>query len=118
VIDVHYSSDGDEICIDFKTGKIRKEDVQQLSMYALVLFLSTPAKAVNGSLWFLEHGEEIPALFQRKQLKELKAYWTKRFAPMFADRTFKARPNQLCGWCNFSKSKGLLDKIGKPLCKY
>lgn len=118
VIDCHYPSDGDSICIDYKTGKIRKEDTQQLSMYAMALFLTTPAKVVDGSLWYLDQGEAVPASFKRSELPQLKAYWTKRFAPMFKDQRFKATPNRLCGWCSFSKSKGLVDKDGKPLCEF
>lgn len=97
--------------IDYKTGKIREENLEQLDLYALGIFLKFPlAQKVVAEFWYLDQDSQeawVSVEYTRdKDLKRLQKYWDKEVKPYLNDRTFAPRPNALCGWCNFSKAKG------------
>jgi hypothetical protein len=93
------------IIIDHKTGKVKDDHDDQLSLYAMVFFIMYPkATKVVSRLWYLDEGTEKCLEFTRDQLPELKKYWTDRVAPMMNDTVFPAKPSRLCSWCFFRKS--------------
>lgn len=91
--------------IDFKTGKIRGEHVDQLSLYALAIMIHKPSIAVvDTALWYLDQGEVVQRRYSRDQMKDLQKYWTADIRAMMADRTFKATPGNACRWCWYGQS--------------
>lgn len=93
--------------VDHKTGKFRAESKEQLSLYALAIFLMFPEiETVSAELWYLDSGEKIVLLFQRSQMDELKKYWEGEVSSMMADTSFQPKPSKKCSWCDDSKAKG------------
>lgn len=93
------------IIIDHKTGKVKDEHEDQLSLYALAFFIMYPkATEVLAGLWYLDDGTEKQMTFTRDQLPALKRYWLDRVTPMMNDTVFPAKPSRLCSWCYFRKS--------------
>ena len=94
--------------MDYKTGKVRAEQVEeQLSLYALVaLLLYEDLKEVVVQAWFLDHDQELVRHFKRKHIPKLKEYWEREVVRYFKDRDFVPNPGYYCRWCDFSKAKG------------
>ena len=93
--------------IDHKTGKVKEDHEDQLSLYATASFSKYPSlQTVTSELWYLDDGQKKELDFTRDQLPELKEFWEGRVRPMFEDRRFPANPNRLCQWCFFRKSNG------------
>ena len=96
-----------DLVIDFKTGKVRDEHIQQLSLYAIgAMVLNTKSKEVDSWLWYLDQGTTVMHSFTRKNLEMLQAEWESKTKAMLADRIFTPRPSPYCAWCSFSKRKG------------
>lgn len=90
--------------IDFKTGKERDKDLEQLSLYALAGFQLDPSiNTVSAELWYSKTGRVIIKLFKRKDLKKLLAQWTEDTVAMLSDEDFAPNPSYLCGYCQFNK---------------
>jgi len=98
--------------IDYKTGKIKDTDLEQLELYALAALLLYPdCEGVDCELWYTKLGELLPpngANFENTTAvkKRLLAKWVKASKPMLADRKFKPTPNALCRWCHFRNDNG------------
>jgi len=93
--------------IDFKTGKVRDENMGQLSLYALAVFHRYPdITKVTAELWYVDHGIIRTKDFDRSEMDDLTRDWTKRAKPLLNDMKFVPTPNFLCQWCFFSKEKG------------
>lgn len=97
--------------VDHKNGKIRDEDLEQLGLYALAALLTAPKSITEAEarLWYLQEGvilPEVPHIYTRAEVPELKKRWEKKAAPMLADKQFKPTPGRHCQWCFFSKEKG------------
>lgn len=100
--------------IDWKTGKLRMEKVEeyddQLGVYAVAALTSgLIAKEVTSALAFTDAGKilERPAgTLKRADLKEAQDKWTLRVKPMLSDTTFAPRPGNACQWCPYSCNKG------------
>jgi hypothetical protein len=97
--------------IDYKNGKIRKTDEDQLELYAIggLSFDEPAVDVVRTSLWYLREGVIVPEtgrVFTRDQLPALIKKWAKRVAPMLVDTAFIPKPGNYCGWCHLSASKG------------
>lgn len=108
VLDLAVYEDDRALIVDYKTGRVKKEDhKEQLWLYALGAFLEdADLKQVTVEIWYVDHQDTLREVFRRNQLKELKAYWKKQVKGMMADRRFVPRPGNYCRWCDFSKKKG------------
>ncbi len=122
----HEIKDGVLIITDWKTGKIRPEDVvkymEQLSLYALAAFLLHPyLTEVRPRLAFLDHGVYFPGpndeevVYYPNDVNMLKKLWSKRVRPMLNDTKFAPKPNRFCGWCFYRASN---KANGGGQCKY
>lgn len=112
----HFEDEDAMVVTDWKTGKFRANQneayIEQLELYALATLILKPhVKQVRPVLKYLDEGvvyppEEAPMIFTQADVPKLKKLWEKRIKPMMNDARFAPRPNNLCGWCFFSKSKG------------
>jgi putative RecB family exonuclease len=94
--------------IDFKTGKIRPTDVDQVRFYALLAMLRY--HEITSSLltlWYVEQGkiEDFKAV-PRSDVPTILASFKKRIAKMMGTEKFKPTPGLHCRWCAFSRHKG------------
>lgn len=106
VIDCWYLSDGDAIVIDYKTGKVREESLEQLGLYALAMFAThSSVDTVVASLWYLDSGDILTETFARADKSKLERQWVKRSLPLLKDQKFKPTPGNACRWCHYSKAK-------------
>lgn len=94
--------------IDYKTGKVRPEHKDQLSLYALATFLVfSKVEQVDAELWYLDQGPPIVSkTFKRESLPELVNWWSHKVIPMLNDTEYCANPNYLCRYCHFRKANG------------
>lgn len=102
--------------IDYKTGKIREENLEQLDLYAMGIFFKYPdVEKVICEFWYLDQDCEeawVSIEYTRKKdLKRLTAHWKKETRAYLNDTKFAPRPNDKCRWCDFSKDK-------QGLCQY
>lgn len=107
-------------CIDYKTGKIRKElqeqYMEQLELYAIAGFAKyADIDIVEGELWYTDEGvlmgagyegDENFGVFHRKDFAKLKKKWEKKTKAMLSDTIFAPRPGDACRWCFYKKAKG------------
>jgi RecB family exonuclease len=103
-----YDRDGERVrkVIDYKTGKIRPENMAQLDLYALVMFaVDESIDRVEAEFWYLDQGEIRTKLYSREHMPELQATWAKKVKPMLTDTSFPPTPCNVCRWCTFSKAK-------------
>jgi len=96
------------VIIDYKTGKIRKEEQEpQLELYAAVALSRIDGiDEVSSSLWYLDHGIATRRVYPRAKLEGLRKAWEKRTKKMLTDERFDPTPSDACRWCPFQKSKG------------
>jgi RecB family exonuclease len=110
------------IVTDYKTGKYRPDNqedyLEQLDLYALGALLKwrhliPEGLTVKPRLVYLDAGIVYPIIgtseakvYQGADLKSLQKSWEKRVKPMLNDTTFAPKPSHLCGWCDYSASKG------------
>lgn len=95
--------------IDHKTGRFEEEKyVLQMELYAVGTFALFPdVQKVTTRLWFLDHGKETKATYERDQFPRLKKEWERRVKPLLADVSFRAKPSaEACKWCDYKKAQG------------
>lgn len=86
--------------IDFKTGKIRPSNNDQLDLYGLAALARWPGiKRVDASLWYLDQGELVDRSIVLTDARRLRREWEQRAAPMLADTAFAPKPGDACRWC-------------------
>lgn len=99
--------------VDWKTGKRYGSNDEQMESQALsVMCKYQHITHVTTRLAYLDSGDEEIAEFEVRLKPLLRTKWEKKVAPMFVDDMFVARPNNKCGFCAFSKSKGGQCKFG------
>ena len=90
--------------LDWKTGK-RKDDLDQLKLYALVAFIRYPQVQTvkTGFVWLKEGKLSGPFRFSRKGFDALMEHWMEKYEALEeAHKTgnFPPQPSGLChGWC-------------------
>lgn len=116
VLDVHRVDDDEIWVCDYKTGKIRGEHEEQLSLYAMGGLLRYPkADVVKVELWYLDHGEIVEDEYERDQLEDLQYTWAEKADKMLSDTTFTPKPGRFpCAWCNYNVNAGGPCESGKP----
>lgn len=93
--------------IDYKTGKLNPDHIEQLSLYALAAFKLFPEiDEVDVELWYLDQPKgtdvnPVKKIYARSEERALQKEWTKRTIPMLSDTKFAPRPNSKCHWCWF-----------------
>lgn len=96
--------------IDYKTGKVRVTNNDQLDLYGLVMLAYYPGiKRVDSALWYLDQGEIASRSLVRAEAEAVRTRWEKRVAPLLADETFAPKPGNACRWCFYGqggKAKG------------
>lgn len=106
-VDLAYKDDDENLTVvDYKTGKVRDNYQEQLSLYALGAFLSSDVRRVKTQLWFLDHGHTTTVFYNREDVGVLKKNWNNRVARMMKDKYFLPTPGYMCRFCDYSKSKG------------
>ena len=97
-------SDNVLVIIDHKTGKIKDDHKEQLSLYALAGLVMYPdVVGVEAKLWYLDAGEEVTESWDAEQYESLKKLWAKKVKAMLSDKTYKPKPGVACRWCHFRK---------------
>lgn len=112
-IDVHYKKVGRKKqviikIIDYKTGKVYPDNIKQLSLYALVIFILIPeADLVEGELWYIDQGPEATQKdsFTRAEFGDMLEAWQYEANKLMNDTIFAPRPGWYCRFCHFSKFK-------------
>ena len=89
--------------VDYKFGKNKYPDKDQLELMALMAFEYYPqVQEVKAGLLFLEYNDFVKAKYKRDDKDRLWARWVNRTNALDAaydtDR-WKKNPTPLCGWC-------------------
>lgn len=109
--------------VDFKTGKLREEHADQTGFYALNVFKAMPrVKKITTGLWYLDHPQQEkqklhnPTIYdytRKDDYGHLDELWKARAQILLNERIYPAKPNFLCGWCEYSKDNGGPCQFGK-----
>lgn len=99
------------LVVDWKTGKLSDDYLDQTDLYALGAFLKYPsADEVETQLAYVDHplsdSNPICVTYTRKDLPRLLKDWNTKSAPMMKDKTFAPKPNQKCRWCHYRADNG------------
>lgn len=93
--------------IDYKTGKPRPKDEDQLGLYAVGTFARFPkTRTVAAEVWYLDLGEIVELRFNRKEAAAECEAWEARAQKMLDDTKLEPTPGYSCRWCHFRKSNG------------
>lgn len=96
--------------IDYKSGKIYPEHVQQVELYSALSLKAFPElETVGGRDYYIDlpPGTWSDAVtVNQKDATNILGMWEDRAKHMFGERIFAPRPGRHCVWCNFSKRKG------------
>jgi len=111
--------------IDYKTGKIRQDNIDQTELYAPVGFEYHPeVDVIEAELWYLDQNEIITEIYTKKDAPNIIKKWEKKTKKMLVDTSFKPNPNILCNWCYFGQGEMPVKKKSDPtvkklgMCKY
>lgn len=117
-MDARLTRNGVSKVVDFKNGKVRTEDEEQLELYAVAVFaIEDTVNTAETELWYLNANEIVERTFTREaDYAKLRKKWERESAPMLADTIFAPKPGKLCDWCHFGQ-KGK-EAGGPGLCKY
>lgn len=109
-VDCFYAVNRKGMVIDYKTGKVNENHLEQLSLYALAaLVMVDDIDEVEVQLWYTDQGiqkPDSPQVYTRADLPALKKEWAANTKPMLSDGRFAEKPGKACTWCHFSKGKG------------
>lgn len=102
--------------IDYKTGKIRQANADQLDLYGLVMLAYYPGvKCVDSALWYLDQGEIVSRTLTPSGAPALRERWGRLVLPMLSDETFAPKPSNGCRWCFYGVSG--VAKGGPGMCR-
>lgn len=96
--------------LDWKTGK-KKDDPDQLHLYALVAFILYPkVNVVNAGYVWLKDGEFTPPVrYTRDQFADMLEYWVQKYETLeesYIRDDFPPKPSGLChGWCEVTSCR-------------
>lgn len=126
-MDLHFFDDKEDgvlTVIDYKTGKIRGEYMDQVELYALAAFMlydEEDLHTVRGELWFFDNGTVVGIddsgkvdkryEFHRKDVDKLLLKWNKKANRVLSCTEFPAQKNNWCRFCHIHESKGGTCKI-------
>lgn len=108
IIDVHYVQDDVLHVVDYKSGQMYPEHVEQLELYAVMgMYLYPDVKRAEYSALYIDdgcHGAVGGVI--RPMVDRLRDKWQASAEEMYNDQTFDPRPGRACRWCAYKKSKG------------
>lgn len=92
------------IMIDYKTGKSKYPDLEQLQCMSMMAFHYFPElQTINGTLIFVEENyKTFKETFTRDKMDSYVNQWKQRAIPVIQalnTNTWQPRENPLCGWC-------------------
>jgi hypothetical protein len=100
------------VIIDYKTGKMRPENKEQLDLYALGAFMKYPnVEKVTAEFWYLDADEWVEEIYTKKDISRLQKHWADETKKYLNDTKFPPRANNFCRWCDFRKD-------AQGLCKF
>jgi hypothetical protein len=96
--------DGDHaFVIDYKTGKPKMPDPDQLKLMALMVFAHFPSvKKIKAALAFILYDVFIPEEYERNQVDSIWDVFNPdlmRLSLAYENNTWMPNPTPLCGWC-------------------
>ena len=107
VIDAHRASKASVLVVDFKSGKPRQKDEDQVGLYAVGAFARYPKiKHVVGQLLYTDLGSIIQLEFNEAEMIRERNTWEQRAHRMMNDTKLEPRPGYYCKWCWHRKSNG------------
>jgi hypothetical protein len=108
VLDLRYVIQPGKVkVVDHKTGKIYEKNREQNKLYALGEFKAHPdTEVVETELWYLDQGEIVKDVYERKEVPALLKYWDTQSRPLMRATAFPPTPSSLCSWCAYSRAKG------------
>jgi RecB family exonuclease len=107
VIDVRVDYDIEVEIIDWKTGGMRSESEDQMSLSATATFHRYPfVEIVTTRLVYVEKGGQTIKDHYRRDLADMTQMWEQRFAEVYRETTWRPTPNEWCRMCDFSRAKG------------
>lgn len=100
--------------VDWKTGKIYDDNIDQIALYAAVaLERFDYLKKVDVSLVYLDQKQLEQETITRAQATAIKKDYARRVLTLEQDITFRPSPEtRRCSWCAYSKTKGGPCKAG------
>jgi CRISPR/Cas system-associated exonuclease Cas4 (RecB family) len=103
-----FMQEGDKArVIDWKTGKIYPDNIDQVRLYAGVVLHRLPEiKEVRVELIYLDQYESREAIYEAKDKGALRSDFDRRVATMMSDTTWVKKPGPLCKWCPANKING------------
>jgi len=91
------------LIIDYKTGKPKMPDPDQLKLMALMVFAKFPAvKRIKAGLAFILYDVFVPEEYERSQIDSLWEKFTPdlaRLSVAYETNSWMPNPTPLCGWC-------------------
>lgn len=117
-LDVLILRDDEADILDYKTGK-RKDNVEQLRRYALLVLINYPEvqRVRCGFIWLRDGVLTKPSVFTRDQIPDMLMLEEPVFAQIEADtkaQRFDPRPSGLCnGWCQVRRCEFWRPKKGE-----
>lgn len=102
---LHFSDGGKTLhLIDFKTGKVRDFDRNQLELYGWFGLRQWPeVTKVKAELWYIDACDiDDEHEFKRKDLPKLERKWLARARNMLEDREWRPTPGYWCNWCDYN----------------
>jgi CRISPR/Cas system-associated exonuclease Cas4 (RecB family) len=110
------ATEAGRVIIDYKTGKMYPDKVDQLDLYGLVaLAYHAGVRRVDSALWYLDQGEIINRVLVRAEAPAVRQRWEERVVALLADERFDPKPGNACRFCWFGQ--GGRDKGGPGLCE-
>ena len=105
---VFLSGNGSVRVVDHKTGKMRPDHRNQLSLYALGTLLEfEDINEVTAENWYLDEGKPIlKEEYTRDDLPELKERWLEKSQAILTDTVHAPNPSEKCRYCHFRKDNG------------
>jgi hypothetical protein len=90
----------DNYIVDFKTGKVYDDHINQGRLYADVhMMLNSDVDEVDVEFWYLNSGEIVSHTFNRWDLESHIKDWNRRVDVMHSDTTFTPTPHEYCKYC-------------------
>lgn len=90
----------DNYIVDFKTGKVYDDHINQGRLYANVhMILNPDVNEVDVEFWYLNNGQVVDYTFNRENLAKDIANWERRANIMHNDTTYNPTPHEYCKYC-------------------
>jgi hypothetical protein len=107
VIDLKYVDNNAVNMLEWKSGKVWDDHIEQRNLYGMAALLLHPeadkAKVTN---FYFDKDKEIEQLYSKAALVMYKDVWSKRIDHMDAKQPYTPFPGFWCRWCPYSKKAG------------